>query len=340
MSDRIDSARPSADPGNRGAASNTNGGMAVAEKGNGNWYGKKRVILPLLFLILLGVAVTYYWYTDIRGYDSTDDAYIDSNDVTISSKTLGRIAFLGTDEGDTVAQGDTLVKLDVSDLKAQEAQAVASIESAQRNAELSNVNLEKTRDDLNRASIQLKGNAITQEQYDHARQALQTAQAQYNLAQAQINTSKAQLNVIQTQLNNSSILAPFGGVVARKWVMPGDVVQAAQPIFTIFDQSDIWVTAMFEETKISSIQIGDPVKITVDAYPDKDFEGKVILTGAAAASQFSLIPPNNASGNFTKVTQRLPVRISISEKNQPKGDPGAQLKAGMSVEVKVQIGEK
>jgi membrane fusion protein (multidrug efflux system) len=303
-----------------------------------NWYRKKRVMLPIIFLFILGLVAFYYYYTNVRGYASTDDAFIDSDNVTISSKILGRISYLGVDDGDTVAEGDTLVRLDSSDLKAQAAQAQASIESARQNAKLAEVTLARAQDDFNRADIQLKGKAITQEQFDHARSAFRAAQAQFDVAGAAVNSAQAQLDVIQTQILNTEILAPFKGVVARKWVMPGDVIQAAQPIFTIFKVDDVWVTAMFEETKISSIRQGDQVRISVDAYPDHKFEGKVIFTGAAAASQFSLIPPNNASGNFTKVTQRIPVKISIIQTDKNPSAPPLPLRAGMSVEVKLKTG--
>jgi membrane fusion protein, multidrug efflux system len=180
----------------------------------------------------------------------------------------------------------------------------------------------------------MKGNAITREQYDHARQAVETAQAQSDAAQAQITTAQAQLGVVETQLSNTQINAPFKGVVARRWVLPGDVVQAAQPILTVYDLQDTWVIAYFEETKIQSIKLGDSVEISVDSYPGRRFNGKVIELGTTAASQFSLIPPNNASGNFTKVTQRIPVKIGFLGAYQDSSMP---LRAGMSVELKINV---
>jgi membrane fusion protein (multidrug efflux system) len=119
--------------------------------------------------------------------------------------------------------------------------------------------------------------------------------------------------------------------------MAGDVVQPGQPIFSIYDLQHLWVTANFEETKLASIRLNDPVEISVDAYPDSHFEGRVIQLGANTASQFSLIPPNNASGNFTKVTQRVPVKISIEDKESSSHSRSSQLLPGMSVEVKVKV---
>jgi membrane fusion protein (multidrug efflux system) len=299
------------------------------------WWRKKRIIIPIIILILAAIGIYWYWYTLIRGYASTDDAYIDANDVTISSKVLGRIVQLGADEGDTVSQDQLLVRLDESDLRAQEAHAEANLELSRKNATLSQVNLQKAQDDFERASVQYKGNAITREQYDHARQAVEAARAQYGAAQAQVGATQAQLNVVKTQLSNTEIYAPFHGIVAKRWALPGDVVQAAQPIFTIYDLQDTWVTIYLEETKIKSVRIGDPVEISVDAYPGRKFEGKVTEISNAAASEFSLIPPNNASGNFTKVTQRIPIKISIDKLKEL--DESTPLRAGMSVEVKINV---
>jgi membrane fusion protein (multidrug efflux system) len=119
-------------------------------------------------------------------------------------------------------------------------------------------------------------------------------------------------------------------VIARKWILEGDVVQPGQPIFTIFDMKNIWVTAQLEETQLAKIALGDQVEISIDAYPGRKFSGKVIQIGSNTASQFSLIPPNNASGNFTKVTQRVPIKISIEKRNA-----NVNLLPGMSVEVRV-----
>jgi membrane fusion protein, multidrug efflux system len=330
MEDRIDSPGHGADNG-PGTGSRSGKENDKRER----WFRKKRVIIPLLFLIIALLISFYYYDINIRGYASTDDAFIDSENVTISSKILGRITYLSIDEGDTVNTGDTLIKLDQNDLKAQETQALANIESAKENAKLAQVSKARAHDDFKRAEMQLKGQAITQEQYEHARRSLETADAQLGVSLSAVKSAEAQLNVTQTALMNTIIIAPFRGIVARKWVTPGDVIQPAQPIFTIFDINDIWVTAMFEETKISAIHDGAPVKIAVDAYPESNFEGKVILTGAVAASQFSLIPPNNASGNFTKVTQRIPIKISIARTDKSQSDASHPLRAGMSVEVKV-----
>jgi len=236
-----------------------------------------------------------------------------------------------------VKVGELLVQIDDSDLKSQEAQSRASLDYMQENVSVARIALDRAKDDFDRASIQYKDRVITKEQFDHARKALQMAEAQLSVAQSQVKASQAQLAVVETQLGNTKIIAAASGVIARKWVVPGDIVQAGQPIFTLYNLSDVWVTANFEETKLASIHVGDSVEISVDAYPDQTFHGRVELIGAAAASQFSLIPPNNASGNFTKVTQRVPVKIMILK---PDGDAPTdqhKLLPGMSVEVKIRV---
>jgi membrane fusion protein (multidrug efflux system) len=300
-------------------------------------FRKKRVLIPLFLLIIVAAVGAWYWYVNLREFDSTDDAYVDGNRVSISSKMLGRIVQLAVDEGDSVKAGRVIVRLDDSDLRAQDEQAKAALAYARETVTLAKVNLDKAQDDYQRAKIQFNGSIIPKEQYDHALKSMQAAQAQYSIALAQVGTARAQLGVVQTQLLNTTIAAPFDGVVSKRWVMAGDVVQPGQPIFSIYDLQHLWVTANFEETKLASIRLNDPVEISVDAYPDSHFEGKVIQLGANTASQFSLIPPNNASGNFTKVTQRVPVKISIEDTGSTGHSSSPQLLPGMSVEVKVKV---
>ncbi len=310
---------------------------AVRQKTPGKkLHRRKRVLIPTLLMLIVAAVVIVYWYNYLRGYVSTDDAVIDSDAVTISSKILGRIVALNADEGDSVKVGELLVQIDDSDLRSQEAQSRASLDYMQENVSVSRISLDRAKDDFDRASMQFKDRVITKEQFDHARKALEMAQAQLSVAQSQVKASQAQLAVVETQLGNTKIIAAASGVIARKWVVPGDIVQAGQPIFTLYNLSDVWVTANFEETKLASIHQGDSVEISVDAFPDQTFHGRVELIGAAAASQFSLIPPNNASGNFTKVTQRVPVKIVLLKSD---GDAPAdhKLLPGMSVEVKIRV---
>jgi membrane fusion protein (multidrug efflux system) len=292
----------------------------------------KRIVIPILVLLVLGALGTWYWNANIRGFITTDDAIIDGYQSTISPKILGKISNLAVKESDKVKTGQLLVQLDDSDLRAQEKQSKAALASAGQNVNLAKVNLDKAQDDFIRADSQYKDNFLSKQDYDHSKNALDAAKAQYSIALAQVTTSQSQLGVIETQLQNTLIVAPINGVISKRWVMTGDVIQPGQPIFSIFDVQGVWITANFEETKLADLHVNEPVEITVDAYPNYSFKGHISEVGSSTASQFSLIPPNNASGNFTKVTQRVPIKIVIE--SHPASTP---LLPGMSVEVKVKV---
>lgn len=299
-------------------------------------YRKRRVVIPAALVILAALGGVWYWYVNLRDFVSTDDAYVDQDRVSISSKILGRVSALAVDEGDTVTQGQLLVRLDDTDLSAQKEQAVASLRFSEESVALAKVNLARAQDDYNRAEHQYKDAVVTKEQYDHAGSALQAAHAEYSIALSRIGTAKAQVGVVQAQLENCTITCPVNGKVARRWVLPGDVVQAGQPIFSVYDRTETWVTANLEETNLQDIQLNQPVSIAVDGYPGRTFSGRVFQIGSSTAAQFSLIPPNNASGNFTKVTQRVPVKISITEERAAGVQP-VELLPGMSVEVRIKV---
>jgi membrane fusion protein, multidrug efflux system len=302
-------------------------------------FKKKKIIIPFL-IILIAAIIGVYWYIGQLGYVTTDDAYVDGNQLSVSSKILGRITDLKVDEGDSVKQGQLLVQLDPTDLQAQESQAKAMLALDQESITLAKVNVEKAQDDFKRAQTQFKDNVIPKEQFDHMQKALEAAKAAYNISISKVGTAQAQLKVIKTQLQNTEIFSPMDGVVAKRWVLAGDVVSPGQPIFTIYNLKDVWVTADLEETKLGSIHLGDTVDISVDTYPDQNFKGQVFQIGSNTASQFSLIPPSNASGNFTKVTQRVPIKISIKPVTKAgQQDPPKNIKLlpGMSVEIKVKV---
>jgi membrane fusion protein, multidrug efflux system len=298
---------------------------------------KKGYIIVAAVVVVAGIIVAGYWYFFLRGVVSTDDAYVDAHPRTVSAKLLGRLVLLTAGTGDTFDSGEVLAKLDDSDLQAERLRAEAGLENAQATVPLAKINMERAQDDFNRAELQYKSGAIPREQYDHASKALEASKAQYKIAQTQVKAAQAQLAVVETELQNTIILSPSVGVVAKKWVTPGDVVAPGQPIYTLYNLHDVWITANFEETKLHSIHPGDSVEVTVDAFSGLHFKGKVALIGAAAASQFALIPPNNASGNFTKVTQRVPVKMYLDSLPTMPGGGKPTLRPGMSVEVKLRV---
>lgn len=297
-------------------------------------YRKRRIIIPAVIIILAAVAFGWYWYVVLREYISSDDAFIEQNRVAVSSKVLGRIARLTVDEGDTVTRGQLIVQLDPSDATAQLAQAEASLNFAEESVKLARVNLSRAKDDYARAEQQFKSGVTTKEQYEHARSALDASQAELGMAISRVGTARAQVGVAQTALDNCTITSPVDGNVAKRWVLQGDVVQPAQPIIAVYDRQQIWVTAHIEETNMGAIAIGAIAAIDVDTYPGRHFRGRVYQIGGSTAAQFSLIPPNNASGNFTKVTQRIPIKLSIQQEDSTHP---VILLPGMSVEVKIKV---
>jgi len=290
-------------------------------------YRKRRVIIPVTLVILAALLGAWYWYVNLREFVSTDDAYIE---------ILGRVSALSVDEGDTLRQGEILVHLDDTDLLAQKEQAVASLRFSEASVGLARVNLTRAQDDYTRAEQQFKNSVITKEQYDHAGSALEAARAEYSIALSRIGTAKAQVGVVQAQLENCTIASPVDGKIAKRWVLRGDVVQPGQPIFSVYDRKETWVTANLEETNLQVVRLNQPVTIAVDGYSGRTYSGKVFQIGSSTAAQFSLIPPNNASGNFTKITQRVPVKISITEE-RAAGEQSVELLPGMSVEVRIKV---
>ena len=144
-------------------------------------FKRKKVIIPILVVLTIIAVAGLYLYMNMQDYVSTDDAYVDANSVSISSKMLGRIVYLGTDEGDTTKANQVLVRLDESDLRAQEASAKAGLELAQQNLPLDQVNINRAQEDFDRAEVQYKGGIVTKEQYDHAQKALEAVHAQYDI---------------------------------------------------------------------------------------------------------------------------------------------------------------
>lgn len=319
--------------------------------------------IPLVLVVIIVVILGWLWYRNYIKYISTDDAYIDSDNVSLSSKILGRIVNEYVVEGDSVKQGMLIAVLDSTDLLAQKNQAVALKEQAvttkaqseasykydEENIKVLKVGLDKAQEDFDRAKVQYDGNVITKEVYDHLKKALETAQAQFDAANSALDVSKAkiessasaiksaeaQVSVLETQLKNTKLYAPMSGIIAKRWLLPGDVTAPGQSVFTITNSQKFWVIIYLEETKIAHIHLGQKARFTIDAFSDVTFTGKIFDIASNTASQFSLIPPNNASGNFTKVTQRVPVKISIDGTEEGKKVSSFRFLAGMSVVVKI-----
>jgi membrane fusion protein, multidrug efflux system len=326
---------------------------------------KKRlkVYIPLALVVVLVLAGCWYWYKDYTRYITTDDAHVDADNVSIGSKILGRLVAVYVNEGDTVKEGELLAVLDSSDLVAQRnqllalrAQAIANLSqsevkysSDQKGIRVLEINLERAADDLERAQKQSEGGVITSEQFSHIRKSYETAVAQLDAGKTQLLVSRsmisssraaaeaaeAQVKVLDTQLKNTKLYAPGDGIISKRWLLSGDVAQPGQSVVTLTISRNLWVVAYLEETKMYEIHTGQAVKFSIDAFPGVRFEGRIFLMGSTTASVFSLIPASNASGNFTKVTQRIPIRISIDHADNNRDISDFSILSGMSAVVKI-----
>ncbi len=322
-----------------------------------------KVYIPLILVIALLIGGGIYWYIDYSKYIKTDDAHVETDNTAVSSKILGRISQVFAQEGDSVKQGQLIAVLDSTDLVAQRNQAIAnrlqteaSIAQAEaklqfdlKNNKVQEISLSKAKEDFARAKSQFGGDVIAKEQYDHAKKAFETAQAQLEASRSQSKVSSAQISstraavvsadaqikVIQTQINNTKLYAPCNGVVGKRWLLPGDIAQPGQSIYTIVNTNKLWVSIFLEETKIEGLHIGQKALFTLDTYPGVTFTGKIMTLGSNTASTFSLIPANNASGNFTKVTQRVLLKISIDGMEEGKKLADYRILSGMSAVVKI-----
>lgn len=301
---------------------------------------KKRIAFIFITIIIAVIIVILLWFTVIYGYISVDDAYLDRDKATISSKILTRVSSILVNEGDKVKKDQILVQLDNSELLAQKKQAEANLEFIKESSDLAKINLEKAEDNFRRMSTIYKSNNTSYENYFTSKKSYEIADQSYKMAIKQIDVSSAQLDLVNVNLQNTTIKSVFNGIVSKKWVVDGDIIQPGQPILSVNNTESLWVIANIAETKLSYVHVNSEVKISVDAYHGKKFKGKIIQIGADTASQFSLIPPNNASGNFTKITQRVPIKISIFPANAKEEISDYNLVPGMSVIVKIKKKKK
>ncbi len=228
----------------------------------------------------------------------------------------------------------------------------ANSSSARAQAESAKAKLEQAQRDYERYANLVKDGSVTQQQFDEAKANRDIAQAnyrasqdQYKAAQQQIGTTRNQLKVTNTgvnqrqadvdfaklQLTYTTIYSPASGIVSKKNVQKGQLVQAGQTLFSVVNDSSLYVTANFKETQLNNLRSGEKVDLEVDAYPDLKLQGTVYNFSPATGAKFSLLPPDNATGNFVKVVQRVPVKIKINANK----DVMERLRPGMSVNVSV-----
>ena len=315
--------------------------------------GSRRTIFIIMGVVLLGlVAVGVRRWIYSLNHVSTDNAQVDGHIIPILPKVGGYVVDVRTDENRSVKAGDTLVVLDDRDFKARLAQAEADLAVAlagvsnrarvgQAEAQVAQAqaNAEKAHADLERIKPLAEKDIVPKQALDAAEAtaraadaALASAQAALLGADARVAAARAARDQAALSLSYTRISAPAEGVVSKKSVELGQLVQPGQPLMSLVPLSDVWVTANLKETQIQDVTAGDPVDFTVDAYPGVHFCGKVESISPATGAKFSLLPPDNATGNFTKVVQRLPVRIRQCGPQDPK----RELRPGMSVVATIQ----
>ncbi len=326
--------------------------------------GIVRRVMPFIFLAVLVGAGFFGWHIIQynKVHESTDDAQIDVDITPIIPRVAGYVAEVRVNDNDPVDSNEILVTLDTNDLylkveaaeaslmnvqaAAKSSEATASV--AHANVATAEVDRQKAADDLSRAKNLFAGGAITKEKLDNyksadevaaaqlksATDAASASEAQVAVAESQIKQKQVDLDNAKLQLSYSTIVAPVSGIVAKKNVEVGEYIQQGQPLMAV-TQRDIWITANFKETQMHDLQIGQPVEIDVDAYPDSTFHGRVLSISPATGAKFSLLPPDNSTGNFVKVTQRVPVKILVDRGDYSK----SPLRPGMSVDVTVSTGK-
>ena len=275
------------------------------------------------------------WYKEFHGYVSTNDAQINSYYTSIGPDILARITKLHVDEGDMVKKGELIVNLDDTIPLSKKHEVEAKIATLQSVKTVKYYQHLKMKNDFERFQKGYQEGVSTYQEFDHAQKNLEITKAELDVSEKDLEHAIKELEVVNTQLWHTTIYAPFDGVVAKRWAFNGDVMQPGQTIFSIYDLNNLWVLANLEETKMEKVSLGDSVQIHIDTYPDFTFYGKIFVIKDAAASQFSFIPQDNATGNYTKVAQRIPIKISIDKVNKPINLDQLYLLPGMSAEVKI-----
>jgi len=310
--------------------------------------GSRRTVFMIMGVILLAMVVfgvRRWWFG--RSHVSTDNAQVDGHIVPVLPKVGGYVVEVRVDENQAVKAGDTLVVLDDRDLRARLAQTDADLAAllatvssrtrvGQADAAVAQAQAQavKAIADLQRIEPLARQNVVSQQQLDAARAAAAAAAAQLASAQAalvgadaRVASARAARDQAALQLSYTRIITPSAGVVSKKAVELGQLVQPGQPLMTVVPLEDVWVTANLKETETADVTPGDSADITVDAYKGVHFCGHVESLSPATGAKFSLLPPDNATGNFTKVVQRIPVRVRLDCSTMDAAHP---LRPGMS----------
>jgi len=329
---------------------------------------KRRVVLAGITAAFLAAGAAYgaYYTLVLSKRVETDNAYVGGNLVNVSSQVTGSVVEIRADETQLVQAGMEIVRLDPSDAEVALAQAEAKLGTAVRQqrerytnvaqyeavVEQRRVELKEKQEDLARRAPLAAGNVVSGEDVAHARRAVDDAQAALTVAQKQLAAARVAVagvapaehpNVLAAKADylsawlaarRNAIVAPVSGYVAKRSVQVGSRIAPGAPLLSIVPLDQLWIDANFKESELRDIRVGQPATIEADIYGGKVvYHGKVVGLGAGTGSAFSLLPAQNATGNWIKVVQRVPVRISLD----PKELAAHPLRVGLSATVDVDI---
>ena len=328
---------------------------------------KKNLLLLSLFFIAVAAGAGAWWFKVLRGSETTDDAYVAGNVVPVMPQVAGNVVTLHADDTQLVQAGMPLVEMDPTDAKLallrseiqlaqtlrQVQQQMAELKQFDATIALRQAELDRVAGDQNRREVLGMTNAVGKEEVLHARQnvvagkaALQVAIQQRNTLQAKLkNTPLAeqpevrqaaeQVRQAWLDLQRTTILSPVSGVIAKRSVQVGSHVAVGAPLMAVVPLDQLWVDANFKEVQLEHLRIGQPVELSADLYGDKIvYHGEVEGLAAGTGSVFSLLPAQNATGNWLKVVQRLPVRIKLRAEELQQHP----LRLGLSMLVTVDVG--
>ncbi len=320
---------------------------------------KKRNIAPFVIAPAVLIAGFFGISAVIHNLDfeSTDNAQIETNATPVVSRLAGFIDSVSVRDYDGVVNGQLLISIDDREYVLAVMQAETDLANEQvtlANEDVQRTRVQKAIDDLKRDEGLFKDAAITQKQLDDSRNNAESAQKQFtanqrqvSFANSQIITSEAQirkaqatvetrvaaLDLAKLRLSYCNVYAPVNGRIGKRNLEVGQYVQPGQPLMIVVNSDKFWIVANFKETQLENMKVGQEVNIKLDGYPDVEIKGKVSSFSLATGSKFSLLPPDNATGNFVKITQRVPVKIELDDDAKYKDI----LKAGLSVDVEVKV---
>lgn len=329
---------------------------------------KRKVMLVVLALVVILTGLGAWGYHELYGRwnESTDDAYVNGNVVEITPLVTGTVVSIGADDGDLVHEGQVLINFDPNDAQVglQSAQAnlartvrqvrglYSNVDGMKAQVNAQQAEVQKAQDNFNRRKNLAAGGAISQEELSHARDDLTSAQNALANARQQLKTTSALVDdtvvsshpdvmsaaaqLRQAYLNNarSTLIAPVTGYVAKRTVQLGQRVQPGTALMAVIPLDQLWIDANFKETQLRDMRIGQPVDIEADLYgSDVKYSGTIDSLGAGTGSAFALLPAQNATGNWIKIVQRVPVRIHINAEELASHP----LRVGLSTQVNVNL---